>query len=59
MLREEDLIATIFLRVSGPGFFFRRDISVICTIVVLKLAVTPFISLYFWPNWLKFFRSFK
>ena len=42
--------------------FFRWDISVICLIVVLKLAVTVCIALYFeklWPNWLNFFRSFK
>jgi len=41
---------------------FRWDISVICLTVVLKLAVTVFISPYFqtfWPNWLNFFRSFK
>jgi len=44
------------------GLFFRWDISVICPIIALKLAVTVFTSLYFrtsWPNWLIFFRSFK
>ena len=42
--------------------FFRWDISVICLITALKLAVTVFNSLPFqtlWPNWLKFFRHFK
>jgi len=42
-------------------FFFRWDISVICSITALKLAVTihglPFQILR--PNWLHFFRSFK
>jgi len=39
--------------------FFRGDISLVCSIIVLKLAVTVFTSLYFrtlWPNWLNFFR---
>ena len=38
------------------------DVLVICPIVVLKLAVTICIALYFqtlWPNWLNFFRSLK
>jgi len=38
------------------------DISVICPIVVLKLDVTVFISVYFqtlWLNWLNFFQSQK
>jgi len=42
--------------------FFRRDISVISPMLVLKLATTVFTSLPFqtlWPNWLNFFRSFK
>ena len=49
-----------------PGFFssviFCSDISVICLTVVVKLAVTVFISLYFqtfFPKWLNFFPSFK
>ena len=44
------------------GFFFRRDVSVICLIILLKLAVTVFTSLYFrmlWPNWKFFFDHFK
>jgi len=39
--------------------FFHQDISVTCTIVVMKLAVTLFISLYFWPNWYNFIQSFE
>jgi len=41
---------------------FRWDISVICPIVVFKLAVTAFTRLPFrtwWPNWPKFFRSYS
>jgi len=41
---------------------FRWAISVIRSIIVLKLAVTVFTSPYFqtlWPNWLNFFQSFK
>jgi len=41
---------------------FRWDISVICLVIVLKLAVTMLTSLYFrtlWSNWLNFFRSFQ
>jgi len=49
--------------------FFRWDVSVIfcwdisvnCLTVVLKLAVTVFISVYFktfWPKWLNFFGHF-
>ena len=41
--------------------FGRWDISVICLILVSKLAITVFISLYFqtfWPKWPNFFRSF-
>ena len=44
------------------GHFVQWDIWVICLIVVLKLAVTVFISLYFqifWPKWLNFCRSFQ
>jgi len=43
-------------------FFFRLDISVICPVILLKLAVTVFTSPYFrilWPSWLNFFRSFE
>jgi len=38
------------------------NISVICLVVVLKLTITVFISLYFqtfWTKWLNFFRHFK
>jgi len=31
----------------GMLFFFRRDLSVICLIIVLKLTVIVFASLYF------------
>jgi len=44
------------------GHFVQWDIWVICLIVVLKLAVTVFVSLYFqifWPKWLNFCRSFQ
>jgi len=46
--------------VLGCCFFFRWDISVICLTVVLKLAVTVTIRLYFqtfWPNWLNLFSK--
>jgi len=64
-LNKDHFAITIVL--FDPGIFFRRDISVIffwdisviCTTVGLKLAVTLFTSLYFWPNSLNFFRSFK
>ena len=43
--------------------FFLRSISVICPMVVLKLAATVFTGLYFrtsWPNWhIIFFGYFK
>jgi len=42
--------------------FLRRDISVICVIIVLKLAVTVFTSLHFqtfWPTSLYIFGHFK
>jgi len=41
-------------RASSGCFFFRWDISVICRIIVLNLALKVFTSLYFrtsWPNW--------
>ena len=49
------------LQTSGI-LFFRCDISVICPVIVLKLAVAAFTSLPFqilWRNWLNFFRSFQ
>jgi len=36
-----------------PSCFFRCDISVICHLVVLKLAAAVFISLYFQTFWPK------
>ena len=39
-------------------FFFRWNISVICPVIVSKLAITVFTSLPFqtlWPNWFNFF----
>ena len=44
------------------GYFFHWDISVVCRVIVLKLAVTVFTSLpcrTLWPNWLNYFQSFK
>jgi len=41
-------------------YFCHWDISVISPMIVLKLAVTVFISLCFrtlWPNWLNLFKS--
>ena len=52
----------VTIKMSISCFIFRCDISVICLTVVLKLAVTVFIILYFqtfWPNWLNFFGNFK
>jgi len=43
----------------SPRHFGDWNNSVICSIVVLKFAITPFISLYFWPNWLNFFWPLK
>ena len=40
-------------------FLFRRNISVICTVVLLKLAITLLFSPYFWPNWFIFFGHLK
>jgi len=43
-------------------FFFHCDISVIFLTIVLEIAVTVFISLYFqtfWQKWLNFFGYFK
>ena len=43
-------------------FLFRWNILVICSILILDLAVTPFTRLYFrtiWQNWLNFFGYFK
>ena len=43
-------------------FFFHCDISVILLTIVLELAVTVFISLYFqtfWRKWLNYFGYFK
>ena len=37
--------------------FAHWNISVICTIVILNLAIILFISSYFRPNWLNFFRK--
>jgi len=42
---------------SDMSVIFFWDVLVICVIVVLKLSVTLFISLYFWMNWLNFFWS--
>lgn len=44
-----------------PWFLFSlRRVSIICPIIVLKIAVTAFPGVYFhrskWPNWLKFFQ---
>ena len=39
--------------------FFRWDILVIYTTVILKLPVMLFISPWFWAKWLNFFWSFK
>jgi len=54
---------TNFIQISeSSAGFFRWEISVICPIILLKLAVTVFTSLYFWalwPNWLNIFRSFQ
>jgi len=53
-----------FFSLRHFGHFFlrhfgHRDIAVICTVAVVELSVTLFIGLYFWPNWLNFFRSFR
>jgi len=56
-----------FFRIARNGVatwisFFCWDMSVICLVIVLKLAVAVFISLTFqtlWPNWLNFFGHFK
>jgi len=50
------------LRRFVPVIFFRWGISVMCPIIILKLARTVFTSLpsqTLWPNWLDFVQLFK
>ena len=60
-------LASCFFSLRHSGHFcweilVTETFSVICLTVVLKLAVTVFISRYFqtfWPKWLNFLRSFQ